>query len=199
MTKQEFTNSLRTRLSGLPKGELEERLSFYSEMIDDLTEDGLTEEEAVAKIGSVEDIARQIIADIPLTKIAKHRIKRSRAMGAWEIVLLILGSPIWLSLLIALFTVIISIYAVLWSLIISLWAVFASVIGCALGALICGAVYVCTGNTLSGLGLIGAALVCAGLSIFLFFGCKASAKGTLLLTKKIAIGIKNCFIKKEVA
>ena len=44
---------------------------------------------------------------------------------------------------------------------------------------------------------IGAGLVLAGLSIFFFFGCKASTKGTVWLTKRIALGIKNLFIRKE--
>ena len=41
----------------------------------------------------------------------------------WLIVLLALGSPIWLSLLIAAAAVVLSLYIVLWSLILSLWAV----------------------------------------------------------------------------
>jgi len=36
-----------------------------------------------------------------------------------------------------------------------------------------------------------------GLSIFLFYGCKAATAGTLILTKKMALWTKNIFIKKE--
>ena len=46
MLKNEFMEQLRSRLVGLPSQEVEERLGFYSEMIDDRIEDGLTEEEA---------------------------------------------------------------------------------------------------------------------------------------------------------
>ena len=35
MRKQEFLDTLRARLSGLPKQDVEEWLGFYSEMIDD--------------------------------------------------------------------------------------------------------------------------------------------------------------------
>lgn len=35
MRKWEFLSTLKNRLSGLPKQEVEERLNFYSEMIDD--------------------------------------------------------------------------------------------------------------------------------------------------------------------
>ena len=47
MRKQEFLTELRKGLSGLPQDDIEERLSFYSEMIDDQIEEGLAEEEAV--------------------------------------------------------------------------------------------------------------------------------------------------------
>ena len=47
MTKHEFITQLRDRLSELPEREVEERLSFYVEMIDDRIEDGRTEQEAV--------------------------------------------------------------------------------------------------------------------------------------------------------
>ena len=199
MNKQAFMANLRARLSGLPKQDVEERLSFYSEMIDDRMEDGLSEEDAVLQTGSVEAIAAQIIADIPLTKIAKDKIKPKRRMKAWEILLLTLGSPIWLSLLIAAFAVILSLYVVLWSLIISIWAVFVSLVACALGGVAAGILFICYGHGLTGIAAIGAGIVCSGLAIFLFFGCHAATKGGILLTKKIALGIKKCFAGKEKA
>ena len=197
MSKQEFIDKLRAKLSGLPKQELEERLNFYSEMIDDRMEEGHSEQEAVSEIGSVDEIAAQIVADIPLVKIAKEKIKPKRRLKAWEIMLLVLGSPIWLSLLIAAFAVILSLYASLWSVIISLWAVFGSLVCGAFGGIVAGIVFVLSGNGLTGIAMFGAGFLCAGLSIFLFFGCKAATKGTLLLTKKIALGIKNYFVKKD--
>lgn len=197
MKKQEFLNTLKQNLSGLPKQEVEERISFYSEMIDDIMEEGRTEEEAVSDIGSVDEISAQIIADIPFTKIASERVKPKRHLKVWEIVLLALGSPIWLSLAIAAFAVILSLYIVLWSLIISVWAVFASFAACAVGGVAAGIIFAVNGNGLTGIAVTGAGFVLAGLAIFLFFGCKASTKGIIILTKKIALSIKKCFIKKE--
>lgn len=199
MTKLQFLLSLHDRLSGLPKDDVEERLHFYSEMIEDRMEDGLSEEEAVSAVGSVDEIAAQIVADIPLAKIAKEKIKPKRRLKVWEIVLLALGSPIWLSLLIAAFAVTLSLYASLWSVIISLWAVFGSLIGCAVGTIAAGTVLAFGSNSLAGVAMIGAGSICAGLSVFLFFGCKAATKGILLLTKKIGSRIKRCFLKKEEA
>lgn len=197
MSKHEFLTQLRKGLSGLPQDEVEERLTFYSEMIDDRMEEGLSEEEAVAGVGSVEEIVAQIVADTPFTKIAKERIKAKRQLGVWEILLLVLGSPIWLSLSIAAFAVGISVYAVLWSLIVSLWAVLASFEACAAGGILACVALIMGGNGASGVAMLALGIVCAGLSIFMFYGCKAATTGVVTLTKKIAIWIKNCFIKKE--
>ena len=198
MNKREFIANLRTNLCGLPNKEVDERIDFYVEMIDDRMEEGLSEEEAVFGIGSVDEISAQIIADIPFTRIAAEGVKPKRRLKAWEIVLLVLGAPIWLSLGLAAVAVVLSLYVSVWSVIVSLWAVFASLIGCAVGGVVTGVVFVAVGgNGLSGIAIIGASVVCAGLSIFLFFGCKAATDGIILLTRKIALGIKKCFIKKE--
>lgn len=198
MNKQAFFSSLRSRLASLPPEDLEERLDFYNEMIDDRMEEGLSEEEAVAQVGDVDEIVTQILADTPLSTLVKERIKPKKRLRPWEIVLLAVGSPLWLSLLIAAFGVVFALYAVLWSLIVSLWAVFASFVGCALGCVTGGAV-ITLRNPLPGIALIGAGILCAGLSVFLFLGCKAATKGMAKLTKKIALGIKYCFVKKEAA
>ena len=196
MDKQTFIAELRARLSGLPQQELEDRLSFYCEMIDDRIEDGLSEENAVSAVGSVEKIAAEIISDIPLSKIAKERIKPKRRLRAVEIVLIAVGSPIWISLGAAAFAVIISLYAVLWSLVVSIWAIFASFTACAPAAVVAGIVFVINGNTLSGIAVIGAELILAGLAIFSFFCCRAATVGCARLTKNIILGIKKLFVGK---
>ena len=199
MRKQEFLDALRARLSGLPKQEVEERLGFYAEMIDDRIEEGLAEEEAVSAIGSVNEIAGQIIADVPLAKIAKEKIKPKRRLRAWEIVLLALGSPIWISLAAAALAVIFAIYVSLWAVIISVWAAFGSLIAGALGGAAASVIFICQDNAFTGIAAIGAGIVCAGLAIFMFFGCKAATKGTLLLTKSIIFSIKKRLVGKEEA
>ena len=183
----------------LPQGDVEERLTFYSEMIDDRMEEGISEEEAVCEIGSVDEIVSQIIADIPFTKLVREKIKPNRTLRPWEIVLLVLGSPVWLSLLIAALAVTIAVYAALWSLIVALWAVELALFCAALGGIACGIALAFSGRASAGIALIGGGIFCSGLSVFLFFGCKAAAKGVLKLTKRIAMGIKNHFIKKEKA
>lgn len=199
MNKQEFLKQLRKGLSGLPQKETEERITFYSEMIDDRIEDGLSEEEAVRAVGSVDEVVLQIVSDIPLSKIAKDRIRPKRQLKLWEIILLLLGSPLWFPILITLIFAVFSLYVSLWSVIISLWVVFIAFVCFAFSGIVGGIVLIIGGDVLTGIITVVAGVVCAGLSILMFFGCKAVTKGFLVLTKKIAIWIKNCFIKKEEA
>ena len=197
MDKKEFLENLEKGLAGLPRDDIEGRLSFYGEMIDDRVEEGLSEEEAVAEIGPVDGIVSQTLAEIPLPKLVRERVKPERRLRAWEIILIALGSPIWLSLLIALFAVVISLYAVIWSVIVSLFAVELSLAVSAVACLVLGVVLVCTGRLPLGITSFGAAAVLAGLSIFLFFGCIAAARGAAVLTKKLALGVKSLFVRKE--
>lgn len=116
----------------MPENDIEERLIFYSEMIEDRIEEGFSEEEeSVAAAGFVDEIIAQTIADIPLSKIAGERIRTKRQLKSWEIALLALGSPIWLSLGIAAAAVFFAVYVSAWSVIASLWAVFGSLAVCA--------------------------------------------------------------------
>ena len=196
MNKSEFVALLRKGLTGLPLSEIEERAIFYSEMIDDRMEEGMSEADAVSQVGNIDDIVAQIKSESVQSKPSKN-IKSKKGLDAWSIVLIVLGAPVWISLLIAALSVILSAYVVLWSVIVSLWAVFGSLVGCAFGGIVIGIGNIYKGNYIVGAALIGAGIVCTGLSIFWFYACKAATNGILWLTKKIALGIKNCFVKKE--
>lgn len=197
MDKQTFLARLEAGLSGLPRSDAAECLAFYGELIDDRMEDGLSEAEAVAGVGPVEDIVAQTVAEIPLSRLVKDTISAKKKFKAWEIVLLVLGAPVWLSLLLAAIAVAVSVCVTLWAGVVSLWAAGASVLGCAVAAVVAGLVLFGQGRTPSGLALLGAGLALGGLSIFLFFGCRAVTKGMLVLTKKTARWVKTLFLRKE--
>lgn len=197
LTKHEFICRLSEELAGIPKYELEERLEFYKEMIDDRIDEGQTEEDAVADIGNVNEIISQILSEIPLTKIIKEKVKPKRKMKGWEVTLIILGFPLWFPLLVAAAAVIFSIYVSLWSIIVSFWAIFASFAACSLASLIAG-VGITVGHSLPiGLAVFSAGLILAGLSIFTFYGCKALTNITVKLTKKFVLWLKSRFVRKE--
>ncbi len=199
MNKQEFLAELRKGLSGLPQDDREERLTFYGEMLDDRIEEGLSEEDAVSAVGSVDEIVRQIVADIPLAKFAKERIRPKRRLKAWEIVLLALGSPLWFSLGVAAAAVLLALYVSIWAVIVSLWAVFGSFVVCSVSSVPACVIFAAHGSGASGLAILSAGIVCAGFSMMMFYGCREATKAILMLTKKFTIWMKNCFIRKEEA
>lgn len=186
MKKNDFLEALRTKLSDLPKKDVDECIGFYSEMIDDRIEAGLTESDAVSDIGSLEDIIAQITC---ADDSAKPKHKKKKRATAGTILLLTLGSPLWISLLLAAFSVLLSLYVSLWSVIVSLWAAFVSLVGGAVGGAFAGVVLCLTGSVPTGALLIGAAFAAAGLSVFAFFGCKEATKGSIALTKLIVRGV----------
>lgn len=121
MKKKDFVLALEKRLKRLPREELNERINFYCEMIDDKIEEGLSEAAAVQSVGSVDTIAGEICEQIRTEAYEKK--KEKRPLRAWEIVMLVIGSPIWGSILIALASVIFSVLVTVWTVNITLWAV----------------------------------------------------------------------------
>jgi len=197
MNKQKFIEELSNRISSLPEEDIKRSLEYYGEMIDDCVEDGLSEEQWIERLGNMDDIVSQIVSEVPLTKIVKKRVKETKRPSNMTIVLLILGFPLWFPLLVAAFSILLSVYASLWSGIISLWAGFGAIVGTALGGTVGGIALAFIESAPVGLSLFGASLVCAGLSILFFFACRAATVGMCILTKKIVLGIKYCFVGKE--
>lgn len=190
MDKQEFLKKLR---QDLPAEDREERILFYTEMIEDRMEEGLSEEEAVASVGSLDEI----LAQSPEANALPAAPKQKRQLKTWEIVLLLLGSPIWLSLIVAAVSVAFAAVAVLLSGVIVLWSLFVATAAVSLAGLVSGVALVFIGSGISGTAMIGAAITCAGLAIFCFCGGLAASKGVVLTAKKLVRWSKNRFGKKE--
>lgn len=215
MTKNEFTSQLREKLSRLDERDVEDRLNFYGEMIDDLMEEGLCEADAVAQIASrIESELASEFCTEPQHPAQEERaeketprgIKQRRALKGWEIALIALTSPIWASILFAAATAVLvlaisavvlvfALYAVLFSLVICAWAFFASLAVCATVFLVLSPVLAAVGKGLAGIALIGMALICAGLAIFLFFGARAVSKGIFCLFRLTFRGIGKMFAR----
>ena len=197
MNKEEFLNTLRARLSGLPEEDIEERLSFYSEMIDDRMEDGITEEEAVAGIGPADTIVAQIMSEIPLPRLVRRKVSEKRKLKTWEIVLLVLGSPVWIPLLIAAIAVVLALYVVLWAVVVCFCAADLALAAGAVAGLFITAVYLKAGNPPGAVFSLGTSMVCAGLAILLFFFCRWMTKAVIRFTGRLLLGIKASFVGKE--
>lgn len=204
MNREEFLTALREGLNGLPQEDIDRSVDFYGEMIADSMEDGISETDAAAAVGPVQEIIAQIRSEAAPPKPTDTGEKQKRTLKAWEIVLLVLGSPVWLPLaltavmlLFVAFLLVLMFYIMLWSMVIIFYAadlVFAAgAVAGVLGSL----AYLPLGNAAGGILFVGAGLVCAGFAILLFFGCNQVAKGVLWLGQKLADYIRSRFSKKE--
>jgi uncharacterized membrane protein len=195
--KELFLRELERRLEGIPDTDRQASLVYYTEMLDDMIEDGVSEAEAVASLGSVDAIAEQILLDMPLTKLVKARVKPKRPLRGWQIALIALGSPVWFPILLAMAVVLLAVYVVIWSVVLCLYAAdLCLAVGFIAG--VAGSVLLfITARPGVALMLLGAGLICAGLAVFAFLGCNAAAKGAWKLGRLILRGIKSCFVRKE--
>ena len=191
MHKAEFLQALEARLGDLDAQERRRALDFCAESIDDRVEDGMAEEDAVAALGGVEDVARELLADRPLGAVVRERVRREGRAG--RIVLLVCASP----LLLALFAVGLSVYAALWAVMVSVYAAVASLLiagaACALG----GVALMFMQGIAPGLCTSGAGLVAFALGLWLIAPAKAAAKGLWRLTKAFGRGCKRLIVGRR--
>lgn len=196
MTKADFLQLLERALSQLSEEERRANLEYYSELLDDMLEEGMTEAEATAKLGSPAAIAESILQEMPLSKLVSTRMKPKSGWTPLAIILAVVGSPVWVPLLLAGVAVVAALFVSIWAL-----AAVAVVVVLAL-ALAVIAVPVLTVRTAVltlplGLLLLGGGLVLLGLCVLgglmAVELCKLLAQLTVLLAHKI----KGLFIRKE--
>lgn len=190
MNKAEFLNELKKQISEYPIEETEKSMEYYAEMIDDRVEDGMTEAEAVASLGTVDSIANQIKCELPITTLVKQRAKeqsKGKKMPVWAIILLIFGFPLWGGIVLFILGMVIMFYSLIWAMDVVLWSVVLTLGAGALTGIVGFFVSLFRLSLGSAVFYLGTGLLCGGLGIFIFIG-------TLLITKGIIHGTKRCFL-----
>lgn len=186
VNKMQFLQSVREQTAGMPSTEINRLLEYYNEMIDEAIEEGMSEEEAVNRLGTWEEICAQIEefrtsepqttepikeepAKEPQNPIPDKKPKKHVSLPTWAVVLLILTSPVWgmvvLSLLIVLFAVIFSLVVIGGALVISLFAVVIALAAVGVVGIPAGVVLLVTSGIAPFLLTLGGGLVCVGLAI----------------------------------
>ncbi|MBR3271538.1 MAG: DUF1700 domain-containing protein [Clostridia bacterium] len=194
MTKEGFLSALAARLSRLSETDRAASLAFYEEAIADRMEDGLTEAEAVAGIGTPEEIAAQILASLPPEALVSTDAPQPRKRSAGATVAWILTSPLWIAGLIVLFALVFVAYVVLWALVLCVYAVGVALAASGVVCLFVGVVQLCMGDPMRQvLLLLAAGLLSGGLAIFWFFACKGATVGAAKLSRLLARGVKQIF------
>lgn len=179
MNKGEFLSQLRLRLGVLSEQEIEKTIQYYSEIIDDMLEEGLSEEEAVGNLESVDEIARRIIEENSGALQSAHteNAQSGKKTRTWLIVLLICLFPVWITLF--------CVYIAVWAAVVSL---LAAGVGMTLSLPLTavGAAYTfMEAGWNSGVFELGAALIISGLGVLLFIGMLYLIKSLIVLTRFI--------------
>ena len=194
MTKKEFINELRERLSGLPKDDLESRLSFYEESINDRMDDGKSEEEAIKELGIIDEIVTQVAGETSLVTLVKEKAKPKRKLSGAEIALIATGFPLWFPLALIFLILCLVFCVVFW--IIGLIPLITCVSSLVVGIAEFFSYFAIIGEANS-LGVLGMGIAGIGLALMLIPAVIYSVKGTIKLVKLIMTGIKKLFIRRR--
>ena len=177
MNKALFLRTLGERLSGLPEIDIARSLDYWEEMIDDRTEDGMSEEEAVAAMGDPEAIAREILQGAGVSR-ASPAAEKKKSGGFGRGLLIALASPF----ILVFWVLMLSAAIVLWCVPVTFWALFAGVAASAAGCIPAAVFSFASGGAARGLLFAGGALFCAGLAVYLWYFALLITKGIAWLT-----------------
>ena len=196
MTKADFLRLLERALAQLSEEERQKNLEYYSELLDDMMEEGMTEAEATAKLGSPNQIAQSILQEMPLGKLVSTRMKPRSGWTPLAIVLAVVGSPVWVPLLLAGVAVVLVLFVSIWALGFAAVAVVIALAVAVVAAPII-AIRVAVLTLPLGLMLLGAGLVLLGLCVLGGLMAVELCKLLWQLTVWLAHKIKGLFIRKE--
>lgn len=194
--KADFLQLLERALAQLPERSARANLEYYSELLDDMLEEGMTEAEATAKLGSPSQIAQSILQEVPLGKLVSTRMKPKSGWTPLAIVLAVVGSPVWVPLLLLAAALVLSLFVSIWALGVAAVAV---VVGLAV-AVVAAPILAIRAAVLTlplGLLLLGGGLVLLGLCVLGGLMAVELCKLLWQLTVWLAHKIKGLFIRKE--
>lgn len=174
MNKNEFLGELSNRLAHLPHQEVTKIIRYYEESIDDRIEDGMSEEVSIKSLGSLDDIVTNIENEMPITSMVKDqvikKVEKSKSKGVL-VALTIIGSPLWLPLLLAAVCVVIALLLAGWGIYAGGLVSYVSLAIVAVTGVAIGFIRIFTIGLATGLAYMGVGIIAAGLMMMLFYPC----------------------------
>ena len=119
MNKTEFLRELEKELKKINKKEYKNYISYYDELIEDYKEDGNSEDEAIEKIGNPKDIANNNIEELNNSAINSM----TTSLKVVSIILIILGSPLWGTLVLCVLCLILSLFILIGCAYLLIWCI----------------------------------------------------------------------------
>ena len=192
MNKAEFLKELDNCLQKMQKAEREKFKTFYDEMIADYMEEGMSEAEAVQKVGNPQAVAEEILSDVDTVILPIPKVKNNVVF----IILLLVGFPLWGSLLLAALLLILSAYIVLWCIPFSTGVGTISFFAASLVSII-GSPFIMYENFGVGLTQFGLGVASFGIAILLAYITVPITKKIAFETKKLSMFLFN-MVKRSV-
>lgn len=195
MNKQEFLAALARELEPLPREERYQTLRYYDELIDDRLEDGQEEEAVIQSLGDPKAVAEELLGE------EEQPLVPGRGLRVWLLVLLVLGFPLWGSLLLVAAIVLLCVYICLF---LPAFVLGVLALGCLASALV-GVVGtpvlmldvgLLTGGLPAGLFQLGLSVALLGLAVLSALGFYFTGRATVKAAKAIWRGIRRSFSKK---
>ena len=192
MNRATFLEQLRRRLAGLPQEEVDAALTYYNEYFDDAGPE--REAEAIASLGSPEEVAAQVLGDYALrnpTAPAPAGTKKRSNVG-W-ILLCIFAAPIGLPIALG---IALTFILLLMALAMVILAVLLAAVSLIAGGLVSGVAggSVLAADPFTGLLFLGLGLSAVGLGLLVWvFGVFLARKGF----SGIAWIIRKCIRRKS--
>lgn len=197
MNKHEFLLKLSQKLADLTQEDIDKSLDYYSEIIDDSVEDGQSEDEAVEALGSLDEIASQILSDSTVTKKPQPLQPKKQGFAALAIILIILGFPLWFPIVSTIFSLVLTAYVIIWTMVVVLYAIVFAFAATSAAGFVMFTHSLITGDIISAFIFLGAALAFVGITILSVLFANLIAKLIIKLSKWIFCQIKKCFTKKK--
>lgn len=193
MTKSTFIDTLRGLLESLNEDECNKFISYYEEIIEDYKESGLTEEEVIKKIGSPQSIAKNILSEEDSININIPSFN-SKILN---IILLILGFPLWGSLLLTVVLLILSAYIIIWCIPFTTGVSSIAFLAAALFSIV-GSPFMMADVLTVGIVQLGLGIASVGIFILLGFITIYLSKKFIFITKQLTFKVFKSFNKKVV-
>lgn len=201
MNKLEFVQELSRRLAALPKIEAQKQIAYYAEMINDRIDDGMTEQEAVAALGNLDELVRQAYLDQSMGSLVKEKMstagRDSQNKWLW-LTIIVLSSPVWFPLLMAAGGVVFGFYVAMWSIMFALVVTVAALMISGVVAFVGGLIMLFVQGPATGMFIMGGGLMLIGISLLLVIPVYYIIGAIVALTKWMWNKLKSLLIKKEV-
>ena len=201
MNKKEYLEKLRKALNDISITNVESCVEYYSEMIDDRIEDGMSEEDAVNSMESIESIVEASRLEKPMPVLVKEKVQKSKeeagknGHGTLWMVLAIIGFPVWFPLLMVLGVILLALYIILVVLVLTFFLVEIAIALAALGCLVLPIAAFATLSLPSAILCIGGFLLLAGLTTLLWKPIVLLAKGTIKIFTGFIRKLKKLIFK----